>query len=355
MGLFVLFFGFYQRFLENPKNLRENQQYIRENQRKPKKTKQPSGKQIKHKVFKGFRPTLGHGCLFIFCWFSRRFFRKQKKTFGKTNNTKDNQRKYKTQPSGKHKTTKCLKVSNPPVDMFFGFSLRFLENQKNIRENQKYKRKPKNTQKTFGTTKLTNCLKVADPPLDMGLLFFVVWFSESRRFLENKNNFRENQTYKRKPTKTKTTFGKTKNKVFKGCRPTLGYGFVFFVLLVLPNYFLFFWCSLMFFWFSKKPSGKPNKTYPRVGLKPLKTLFFWFSRRFFWFSLVFFGIFDFPEGLFGVLKTFGKTKTTKKTNPYPRVGLQPLKTLLFWFSQRFFGFLWFSFVFVVFPNVLLVF
>ena len=60
--------------------------------------------------------------------------------------------------------------------------------------------------------------------------------------------------------------------------------------------------------------------------------------------LVFFCICGFPEGFFGCLKTFGKTKQPKKTNPYPRVGLKPLSTLCFGFSLRFllvfFGFLW---------------
>ena len=57
-------------------------------------------------------------------------------------------------------------------------------------------------------------------------------------------------------------------------------------------------------------------------------------------SLVFFGMLGFPEGLFGVLKTLGKTnkkQTNKKT--YPRVGLKPLKTLYVWFSRMF---VWFS-------------
>ena len=38
----------------------------------------------------------------------------------------------------------------------------------------------------------------------------VVWFS--RRFLENKKNLRENQHYQRKPKKTNKTFGKTQQK-----------------------------------------------------------------------------------------------------------------------------------------------
>ena len=84
-----------------------------------------------------------------------------------------------------------------------------------------------------------------------------------------------------------------------------------------------------------KPSGKPtNQTrsnpYPRVRLKHVKTSLFWFSRRFFWLSLVFFGIFCFPEG-FLENQTKHRENQQKQTrpNPYPRVGLKPLKTLFF--------------------------
>ena len=93
-----------------------------------------------------------------------------------------------------------------------------------------------------------------------------------------------------------------------------------------------------------------------MGLKPLKTLFCWFSRKYFWFSLVFFGIFGFPEGFFGFLKTFGKTKKTNKTKPISKGGSETFKNFVllvfpkvflvffgflwyFWFSRRFF---WFS-------------
>ena len=126
---------------------------------------------------------------------------------------------------------------------------------------------PKNTnanQKTFGKTNTAKFLKVSDPPLDMGLVVL----------------------------------------------------FVFAVFLKVFCCFGFpdglFSCL--------KPSGKPTKSekqtnktnpYPRVGLKPLTTLCCWFSRMLFWFSLVFFGIFGFPEGLFCFLKTFGKTNNTK--------------------------------------------
>ena len=68
------------------------------------------------------------------------------------------------------------------------------------------------------------------PTLGYGFGFFVDGFPEG--FLQNQKNIRENQTYKRQPKKIKEhqtkTFGETKNnKVLKGFRPTLGYGFVF--------------------------------------------------------------------------------------------------------------------------------
>ena len=84
---------------------------------------------------------LGLVCLLVF----PKVFRKPKKTFGKTINIKKRNEK---QNSGKPTTkTVCLKVSDPPLDMglfclVVWFSRRFLENQTNIRENQKYQRKP---------------------------------------------------------------------------------------------------------------------------------------------------------------------------------------------------------------------
>ena len=87
-----------------------------------------------------------------------------------------------------------------------------------------------------------------------------------------------------------------------------------------------------------------------MGLQPLKTLLFWFSLRLLLFSLVLFCIFSFLKCCLSFVKTFGKTKNKKKTNPYPRVGLKPLKTLFVWFSLRFLLFLWFYFVYLVFSN-----
>ena len=142
-----------------------------------KKTKENPKNLREHQIntfFKGCRPTLGYVCLFL---------------------------------------------------LFVWFSWRFLEHQKNLREN-----------------KITKCLKVADPPLDM--CFFVVLvflkvfrtptktFGKTNNTKENQNNIRENQ----------------KTNVFKGCRPTLGYGFVCFVFWVLPKVFRK----------PQKPSGKPT-------------------------------------------------------------------------------------------------
>ena len=60
------------------------------------------------------------------------------------------------------------------------------------------------------------------------------------------------------PKKTKenqNTLGKTKNKVFKGFRPTLGYGFLF-IVLVFPKVF------------TKQQNIRENQKYKR---KPKKT------------------------------------------------------------------------------------
>ena len=76
-----------------------------------------------------------------------------------------------------------------------------------------------------------------------------------------------------------------------------------------------------------------------MSLKPLKTLVFVVFLMFFWFSLVFFGIFGFLEGFFGFVKTFGKTKKTNKNKPISKGESETFK----------------NFVFLVFPNVCLVF
>ena len=96
---------------------------------------------------------------------------------------------------------------------------------------------------------------------------------------------RENQKYKSKPKTTNKSFGKTnKNKVVKGFRRTLGYGF-----------------GLVWF----------------VG---------------------------FPEGLFGCLKTVGKTNKPNKTKPISKGGSETVKNCLLVFTKFclvFVGCLWY--------------
>ena len=70
------------------------------------------------------------------------------------------------------------------VCLLFGVFPKVFRKPKNIRENQKYKRKPKKTKKPSGKTKTTKFSKVSDPPLDMGLFVFVCVFS--RRFKKEK-------------------------------------------------------------------------------------------------------------------------------------------------------------------------
>ena len=125
MGLFFLFFWFSRRFFTKPKKpsrkpkipkkTKENQKNIRKNQ--------------KNKAFKGFRPTLGYGFGFFVLLVSPKVFTKPKNPSRKPKipkKTKENQKTL-----GKNKKTKCLKVSDPPLDMglfflFFVFSLMFV-------------------------------------------------------------------------------------------------------------------------------------------------------------------------------------------------------------------------------------
>ena len=183
-------------------------------------------------MFKGFIPTLGYVLLCLcFVGFPEGFC-ETKKTFETTKNTFGKTKENKKKPSGNQTTTKCLKVSYQPLDMFFclffGFPEGFYKTNKTFEKTTNTFGKTKETKtKTFGKTKQTKLLKVSYPPLDM--------------------------------------------------------------------------------------------------------------------------FFGFPEGFCKTKKTFEKTNKHKKTNPYPRVGLKPLKTLFFGFPEGFFCFLWF---FV--PKVLLV-
>ena len=131
----------------------------------------------------------------------------------------------------------------------------------------------------------------------------------------------------------------------------------FFFLFGFPEGFFcflwYFWFSRRIFWFCKNlrenNKNKKNKPISKGESETFNFVCLVFHISF-GFSLVFFGIFGFLEGFFGFVKTFGKTKTTNKSNPYPRVSLKPL-TLFVWFFIFFFGFLWFSLVFLVFPKV----
>ena len=160
----------------------------------------------------------------------------------------------------------------------------------------------------------------------------VFWFS--RWFLENQKNLRENQKYKRKPKKTNKNIRNNQNKqVFKGFRPTLGYGFVFFVCLVFPKVFT-------------KPKNHSRK--PKKQRKPKKTnknlrenqknkvfksfrptlgsgfvCFFCFCLVFPKVCFVFFCMFGFLYLFILFCKNLRENQKTKKTNPYPRVGLKP--------------------------------
>ena len=70
-----------------------------------------------------------------------------------------------------------------------------------FRKPKKPSRKPKiqkktkeNTKRPSGKQKKTKCLKVSDPPLDMSLVFFVC-LAFPKVLNKTKTNIRENQTY----------------------------------------------------------------------------------------------------------------------------------------------------------------
>ena len=239
---------------------------------------------------------------------------------------------------------------------------------KKLRENQKYQRKQHKTPTTFGKTNKNNVFKGLRPTLGYRfLLVFPKVFTKPKKHSrtpniqnktkENQTNLRENQN----------------NKVFKGFRPTLGYGFVCFCFVCFPEGF----------YKTKKHSRKPkilkktkehttkplgkykkNNKFLKVSNPPLDMglflLFCWFSRRFLqnqknirasrrfqthpWIWVLFLCFFGFPDGFrptlglwvwfcfvffgflwylwfslmfFGFLKTFGKTKKQTRPNPYP--------------------------------------
>ena len=63
-----------------------------------------------------------------------------------------------------------LKVSDPPLDMFFLIFPKVFGKQNNIWENHTYKKKPN---KPSGKPTNTTFLKVSDPPLDIFVFVFV--------------------------------------------------------------------------------------------------------------------------------------------------------------------------------------
>ena len=118
-------------------------------------------------------PPLDMGFICFVCLVFPKVVRKQKETFGKTNNTKDNQRKH-NKTFGKAKQNKVFKGFGPTLGYGFvfvcvcWFSRRFLKHTTNLREHQRYNRKPKKTNKHLRENKTkTMCLKSSDPPLDM--------------------------------------------------------------------------------------------------------------------------------------------------------------------------------------------
>ena len=127
---------------QKKRNLRENQQKLLENQKKT-------------KCFKGFRPTLKYGFVFFIVWFSLmcfcvfvfRIFVNFLKTFGKTKKTNNNNNKQYPRVGLKPLKTVLLLVFPKVVLVFFGFllyvwfSLTFVWFSKNLRENQKNKKK----------------------------------------------------------------------------------------------------------------------------------------------------------------------------------------------------------------------
>ena len=118
---------------------------------------------------------------------------------------------------------------------------------------------------------------------------------------------RENHKYKRKPKKTKKASGKPKNIVFKGFRPTLGYSFGLVCFFGFPEGLKQKQQNLRE---NQQYKRKPKKTTPNLG-KTKKTIVFKGFRPTlgYGFGLVWFVAF--PEGFFGCLKTFGKTTNTK--------------------------------------------
>ena len=215
-----------------------------------------------------------------------------------------------------------------------------------MRENQPYQRKPKKTRKPSGKPKIQSFQRFQTQPW----IWVCLFFGFSRRFLENQQNIRENQKYKRKPQKTKTSIRENQNnQIVKGFRPTLGY--VFFPM-VFPKVFQKTKQTLCKTKNTKENQRKQKQTFGKTtNLKcskvsdPPLDMFVFLKKSFCWVSLRFKTT---TKHIFGktanIKTTFGKT-----TKTYPRVGLKPLKTLLFGFPYVLFGvllYVWFSQIFV---------
>ena len=95
---------------------------------------------------------------------------------------------------------------------------------------------------------------------------------------------------------------------------------------------------------NRKTKTKKTNPYPRVGLKPLNTLFLVFPKVF-WFSLVFFSILGFSK-VFWFCKNFGENKEN-----ISKGGSETFKNFVVLFSLRC---CWFSFVCLVFSVFLVV-
>ena len=148
------------------------------------------------------------------------------------------------------------------------------------------------------------------PTLGYGFVCFL-YFLVSPMFLENQKNGNPKIPKKTKENKNNLRENQ-KNKVSKGFRPTLGYGFS-----VFPKVVLLFGFTECFFSFPKtfglrenrKPK-KQKKTYPRWAWNLWKNFGFRFYRKLLWFSLVFFCIFNFHKKWFS--KSLRENQKIKK-------------------------------------------
>ena len=228
------------------KKLRDNQKY----NIKPKKTKQTFGKTKINNCFKGFRPTLEYGFVFFcFVGFPEGFY-KTKKTFEKIKHTKENHRTQK-ENIRENKNNKVVQGFRPTLGYVFffvcWFSRRFLQNQKKLRENQKYQRKPQKNKKQVWKTTTNNLNRFQTHPWIWVWLFCVVGFPEgfykANKTFEKTNNTKDNQR-----TPKNNIRKNQKTKFFKVSDPPLNMGLFVFVFVGFPEGF----------YKTKKPSIKPN-------------------------------------------------------------------------------------------------